>query len=43
MDVDPASLADDTATVNIGRYGDPKELDSGAEKLARRREVKKRS
>ena len=43
MEVDPARLANDTAAVDVGRNGDLKELDPGAEKLARWREVKKRS
>jgi hypothetical protein len=39
MHVDPGSFADDTAAVDIGRNGDPKELDAGTEEFACRWEV----
>lgn len=41
MHVDTAGFAYDTAAVDVGRNGDPKELDAGTEELACRWEVEK--
>jgi hypothetical protein len=38
---DTGGFADDTTAVNVGRNGDPKELDAGTEEFTCRRDVEK--